>query len=267
MVGSNTIIKDISEIYEARKKIEKQALIELQLAELKKLEKAKDEFASMMTHELKTPLAPIFGHCEMLKEPGLLGGLNPVQLDAVNKISQNAHRLEQLIADVLEAQKLGMGSMKFDKEEFDVTKFMAEIHNDYIQLMKEKQIKIVNYTDEKLTLRSDKNRIRQVIDNLVLNSADFMPEKDGEISIGAVRVDEKIVFHVKDNGIGIPEDELDKIFVKFYQVDTSHTRKHLGTGLGLAVCKGIVEGLGGKVWVESELGKGTNFYFSMPQEK
>ena len=266
LIGSNTIIKDISEIYEARKKIERQAIIELQLAELKKLETAKDEFASMMTHELKTPLAPIFGHCEMLKEPGLLGGLNPVQLDAVNKISQNARRLEQLIADVLEAQRLEMGSMKFDKEEFDVTKFMAEVHNDYIQIMKEKQIKIVNYTEEKLTLRSDKNRIRQVIDNLVLNSADFMPEKDGEISIGAVRVDDKIVFHVKDNGIGIPEDELDKIFVKFYQVDTSHTRKHQGTGLGLAVCNGIVEGLGGKIWVESELGKGTGFYFSIPEK-
>ena len=267
LIGSNTIIKDISEIYEARKKIERQAVMELQLAELKKLEKAKDEFASMMTHELKTPLAPIFGHCEMLKEAGLLGNLNPVQLDAVNKISQSARRLERLIGDVLEAQRLGMGSMKFDKEEFDVTKFMTEIHNDYVQLMKEKQIKIINYTEENLILWSDKNRIRQVIDNLVLNSADFMPNKDGEIAMGAVRVDDRIVFHVKDNGIGIPKDQLDKIFVKFYQVDTSHTRKHPGTGLGLAVCKGVVEGLGGKIWIESELGKGTSVYFSIPKNE
>lgn len=267
LIGSNTIIKDIAEIYEARKKIEKQAVMELQLVELKKLEKAKDEFASMMTHELKTPLAPIFGHCEMLKEPGLLGNLSPVQLEAVNKISQSARRLERLIGDVLEAQRLGMGNMKFDKEEFDVTKFMAEIHNDYIQLMKEKQIRIINYTEENLTLKSDKNRIRQVIDNLMLNSADFTPNKDGEISIGAVRVDDNVVFHIKDNGIGIPEDQLDKIFVKFYQVDTSHTRKHPGTGLGLAVCKGVVEGLGGKIWIESEVGKGTSVYFSIPENE
>lgn len=267
LIGSSIIIKDISEIYEARKKIERQAVMELQLAELKKLEKAKDEFVSMMTHELKTPLTPIFGYCDMLKEPGLLGNLNPVQLNSVNRISQSSRRLGRLIEEILEAQRLGMGNMKFDKQEFDVTKLMTEIHNDYTQLMKEKQIKIINYTEEKLTLKSDRNRIRQVIDNMVLNSTDFMPEKDGEISIGAVRVEGEIVFHVKDNGTGIPQDELDKIFVKFYQVDTSHTRKHSGTGLGLAICKGIVEGLGGKIWVESELGKGTSFYISIPHEK
>ena len=266
LIGSSTIIKDISEIYEARKKIERQAVMELQLAELKKLEKAKDEFISMMTHELKTPLTPIFGYCDMLKEQGLLGNLNPAQLNSVNRISQSASRLGRLTEEILEAQRLGMGNIKFDKQEFDVTKLMTEIHNDYTQLMKEKQIKIINYTEEKLTLKSDRNRIRQVIDNMVLNSTDFMPERDGEISIGAIRVDDGIVFHVKDNGIGIPQDELDKIFVKFYQVDISHTRKHPGTGLGLAVCKGIVEGLGGKIWVESELGKGTSFYFSIPQE-
>ena len=267
LIGSNIIIKDISEIYEARKKIERQTVMELQLAELKKLEKAKDEFVSMMTHELKTPLTPIFGYCDMLKEPGLLGNLNPVQLNSVNRISQSSRRLGRLIEEILEAQRLGMGNMKFDKHEFDVAKLMTEIYDDYIQFMKEKQIKIINYTEEKLTLKSDRNRIRQVIDNMVFNSTDFMPEKDGEISIGAVRVEGEIVFHVKDNGIGIPQDELDKIFAKFYQVDTSHTRKHSGTGLGLAICKGIVEGLGGKIWVESELGKGTSFYFSIPHEK
>ena len=267
LIGSSIIIKDISEIYEARKKIERQTVMELQLAELKKLEKAKDEFVSMMTHELKTPLTPIFGYCDMLKEPGLLGNLNPVQLNSVNRISQSSRRLGRLIEEILEAQRLGMGNMKFDNQEFDVTKLMIEVYNDYIPLMKEKQIKIINYTEEKLTLKSDRNRIRQVIDNMVFNSTDFMPEKDGEISIGAVRVEGEIVFHVKDNGIGIPQDELDKIFAKFYQVDTSHTRKHSGTGLGLAICKGIVEGLGGKIWVESELGKGTSFYFSIPHEK
>jgi len=267
LIGSSIIIKDISEIYEARKKIERQTVMELQLAELKKLEKAKDEFVSMMTHELKTPLTPIFGYCDMLKEPGLLGNLNPVQLNSVNRISQSSRRLGRLIEEILEAQRLGMGNMKFDKHEFDVAKLMTEIYDDYIQFMKEKQIKIINYTEEKLTLKSDRNRIRQVIDNMVFNSTDFMPEKNGEISIGAVRVEDEIVFHVKDNGTGIPQEELDKIFAKFYQVDTSHTRKHSGTGLGLSICKGIVEGLGGKIWVESELGKGTSFYFSIPHEK
>ncbi|MGI0023138.1 MAG: PAS domain S-box protein, partial [Nitrososphaeraceae archaeon] len=101
LIGSNTVIKDISEIYEARKKLERQAVMELQLAELKKLEKAKDEFISMMTHELKTPLTPILGYCDMLKEPGLLGNLNPVQQNSVNRISQSARRLARQIGEVL----------------------------------------------------------------------------------------------------------------------------------------------------------------------
>jgi len=267
LIGSNTIIKDISAVYEAKKRIEKEALMELQFAELKKLDKLKDEFASMITHELKSPLTPIMGRCDMLKTPGLLGNLNALQLDSVNKIHKNARRLERLIRDVLEAQKLEMGRVKFNKNKIDVTEFMTEIHRDYLPLMKEKQIDSINSTEEKLILISDENRIRQVIDNLVLNSADFTPAKQGKIEIGARSEDSKIVFYVKDNGAGIPKEMQPIMFKKFYQADTSLTRKHAGTGLGLVVCKGIIEGLGGKIWFESQPGTGTSFFFTIPKEK
>jgi PAS domain S-box-containing protein len=267
LIGSNTIIKDMSEIYEARKKIESEAIMRLQFEEIKKLEKLKDEFASMITHELKSPLTPIMGHCEMLKEPGLLGDLNQTQLDSVNKIHKNTRRLERLIRDVLEAQKLEMGRMKFDKEKFNVTEFMTEIHREYLPLMKEKQIDFVDSTEEKLILTSDKDRIRQVIDNLVLNSADFTNKKDGKIEIGARNEDDKVVFYVKDNGTGIPKGMQPDMFKKFFQADTSFTRKHLGTGLGLAVCKGIIESLGGEIWFESQSGIGTSFYFTLLKEQ
>ena len=265
LIGSNTIIKDISEIYEARKRKEREALMELQLAEIKKLDKLKDEFASMITHELKSPLTPVMGYCQMLQKPGLLGNLNSGQLDAANKIYQNAHRLEHLIRDVLEAQKLEMGRMKFNKKEFDATEFMAGIHNEYLSLVKEKEINFVDSTEEKLNLTSDINRIRQVFDNLILNAIDFTPEKKGKIEIGARSEDGKVVFYVKDNGTGIPKDTQSTMFRKFYQVDTSLTRKHAGTGLGLVVCKGIVEGLGGTIWFESQSGLGTSFYFTIPK--
>src|SRR5713226_313885 len=266
LIGSNNIIRDISEIYEARKKREKDAIVELQLAEVKKMEKLKDEFASMMTHELKTPLTPIMGHCEMLKEPGLLGDLNQVQLDSINKISENALRLERLIGDVMLAQRLEIGQMNFDKQKFEVTKLMSEIHNDYSQTMKEKQIEFVNSTREDLSLWSDKNRVREVIDNLIQNAVDFTPKNNGRIEIGARSEDSKVVFYVKDNGIGIPKEVQPIMFKKFYQVDASHRRKHTGSGLGLVICKGIVEGLGGGIWFESEPGKSTSFYFSIPEE-
>jgi PAS domain S-box-containing protein len=266
LIGSNTIIKDMSETYEARKKIESEAIMRLQFEEIKKMEKLKDEFASMITHELKSPLTPIMGRCEMLKEPGLLGDLNSLQLDSVNKIYKNARRLERLVRDVLESQKLEMGRMKFDKEKIDVAEFMTEIHKEYLPLMKEKQIDFVDSTEEKLILTSDKDRIRQVIDNLVLNAADFTNKKEAKIEIGARNEDNKVVFYVKDNGTGIPKEMQPDMFKKFFQADTSLTRKHPGTGLGLVVCKGIVEGLGGKIWFESQSEIGTSFYFTLPKE-
>jgi len=266
LVGCNTIIKDISEIYAARKTLEKDTIMELQLAEIKKMEKLKDEFASMMTHELKTPLTPIMGHCEMLKEPALLGDLNQTQLDSINKIYENANRLGQLIGDVMLAQRLEVGQMNFDKQKFEVTKFMGEIHNDYSQVMKEKQINFVNSTEENLSIWSDKNRVRQVIDNLVQNAMDFTPKNGGRIEIGARNENSKVVFYVKDNGIGIPKEKQTIMFKKFYQVDASHRRRHTGTGLGLVICKGIIEGLGGDIWFESEPEKSTVFYFRIPVE-
>src|SRR5207245_5428842 len=181
LIGCNNIIRDISEIYEARKKREKDATMELQVSEIRKMEKLKDEFASMMTHELKTPLTPIMGHCEMLKEPGLLGDLNQIQLDSINKISENALRLQRLIGDVMLAQRLEIGQMNFDKQKFEVTKLMSEVHNDYSKIMNEKQIKFVNSTQENLSLWSDKNRVREVIDNLIQNEVDFTPKNNGRI--------------------------------------------------------------------------------------
>ena len=266
LIGCNNIIRDISEIYEGRKKQEKDAIMELQVSEIRKMDKLKNEFASMMTHELKTPLTPIMGHCEMLKEPGLIGDLNQDQLDSINKIAENALRLERLIGDVMLAQRLEIGQMNFDKQKFEVTKLMSEIHNDYSQTMKEKQIEFVNSTREDLSLWSDKNRVRQVVDNLIQNAVDFTPKNGGRIEIGAKSEDSKVIFYVKDNGMGIPMEVQPIMFKKFYQVDASHRRKHKGSGLGLVICKGIVEGLGGGIWFESEPGKSTSFYFSIPLE-
>jgi PAS domain S-box-containing protein len=265
LIGSNTIIKDISDIYEARKKEEREALVQIQFEEVKKLEKLKDEFSSMMTHELKTPLTPIMGRCEMLKEPGLLGNLNEQQLDSVNKIQQNARRFDWLIRNILDAQKLEIRKMRFDKERIDISELMAETYSDYLPLLSEKEINFVNSTEQKLVITSDKLRIRQVIENLIQNAADFTP-KGGRIEISAKDKAEKVLFSVSDNGEGISSENQSTMFKKFFQADTSLTRKHAGMGLGLVVCKGIVEGLGGEIWFESKPGIGTNFYFTIPKE-
>jgi len=101
-------------------------------------------------------------------------------------------------------------------------------------------------------------------ETLIRNAVDFVPSKNGKIEVATRRESEKMIFHVKDNGIGISKDKQHYIFKKFYQVDTSHRRQHGGTGLGLVICKGIVQSLGGEIWFESEPGTRTEFSFSIP---
>jgi len=266
LIGSNTVIKDITKLYESRKKAEKSLVMEIQLKELKKLERLKNEFASMITHELKTPLAAIKGHCDILKELSSNHNLTIDEVDSVNEIDQSATRLDRLIGDVLDAQKLEMDRMNFSYQTFDLKEFMMDVEGSFAKILEEKQLKIVNHTKEKLNVYSDKYRIRQVIDNLILNAADFVPPKTGLIEIGVKHKQDKVEFYVKDNGSGIPTEMHPIMFKKFYQVDTSPTRKHPGTGLGLVVCKGIVERLGGKIWFQTGTDKGTTFSFTIPMK-
>ena len=231
----------------------------------KEVSKLKDEFASMITHELKTPLTPIQGYCEMLKEPEMLGKLNSAQLNAVDEIQKNAKQLERLIADVLDAQKLDMKKVKYNYNKFQVDEYMTGIYDMYLPYMKEKNIEFVNTTSTNLTLKSDPHRLEQALGNLIKNAVDFV-KVNGRIEIGATNEGPKIIFYVIDNGIGMSQEHQQHLFKRFYQVDTSLIRKHGGTGLGLSISLGIVRGLGGKIRFESQLGIGTRFYISIPIE-
>lgn len=232
---------------------------------LKQTDKQKEEFASMVTHELKTPLSPIMIYCELLRDKRQ-GGLSADQLDSVNEIYSNAMRLERLIGDILDAQKLAMNTMIFNNQKIATAKLLDKVMKDVSVTRDGKQAQFVNSNSSRSTILADEDRIIQTMENLIRNAVDFVPEKDGRIEIGARDKDSKVIFYVKDNGIGIPKDKQKNLFKKFYQVDTSHTRKHAGTGLGLVICKVIVERLGGSIWFESEQGKGANFYFSIPKE-
>ncbi|MGA9841602.1 MAG: sensor histidine kinase [Nitrososphaeraceae archaeon] len=231
------------------------------------VEKQKDEFASMVTHELKSPLTPIIGWCQTLKNPKLIGQLNSKQLNAVDVIQRNAKRLLQLVGDILDVQKLDLNKMKFDSQPVDVDDLLNYMYNNLQNVMAQKNIKQINSTKEQLTVRSDKNRIEQVLNNLILNAVDFVPSEGGKIEYGAQSKGDEVLFYVKDNGTGISPEKQKNLFHKFYQIDTSVTRKHGGSGLGLAISKGIIESLGGKIWIESELGKGASFYFTIPNDR
>ena len=114
---------------------------------------------------------------------------------------------------------------------------------------------------------SDSDRIAEVFSNLICNALSFLPENNPTLEMGAEDNSNFVTFYVKDNGVGMSEEQQENIFKKFYQVDTSSKRKKEGSGLGLAICEGIVKALGGKMWVESKLGEGTTFYFDLPKAK
>jgi len=235
--------------------------------ELKNKEKLKEEFLSMVSHELKTPLTPIFGYAGALKIEQIMGPISKKQLKSVNKIISNAKKLQRLISDIFDAQKLDLGEMKFDYEQFSVDKLITDVIEDIKFIAEDKKIQIVPSVKEGITIKSDKNRLIQVLGNLINNAIDFISQEGGVIRLSAKEVNNSIVFSVEDNGKGIPKDLQKNLFQKFYQVDSSETREHRGSGLGLTICKGIVEHLGGKIWLESEVGKGSEFFIRIPKDR
>lgn len=228
---------------------------------LQEVDKAKEEFSAMITHELKTPLVPITVYCKMLKKQ-LLGNINKEQLEAVETIDKNAKRLETLIGDIMDARKLDLDKMKFHEENMMLDELFDNLNSDYKDALQQKGKQFATFIPIKgLSIKTDKSRLRQVFDNLISNAIKFTREKDGKIEVGFKNEDIRIIFYVKDNGIGIPKDRQNELFKKFYQIDITERRNAGGTGLGLAISKGIIEKLGGRIWVESDGTNGSVFYF------
>ena len=238
-----------------------------QLLEIKTINKAKEEFSAMISHELKTPITPIMMWADALREPAMLGNLTSEQKNAVNKISESAEQLKQLVGDMFDAYKLDLHKIAFVYEPLLVNKTIHEIINTFQTHAKRKNISIATPLSETIEIKSDARRIQQVLKNLINNAIDFVEKDKGLITVNAVDHDDSVLFSIKDNGVGISKENITQLFKKFYQIDKSYTREHGGSGLGLTISKGIVEGLGGKIWVESKLGEGTEFYFTIPKER
>lgn len=267
----NTNIKEIHELNEnfqsMGQKVEKTISVQKEYVEkLKEIDRKKVEFSSMVSHELKTPLVPILGYVQMLQKQELMGELNKQQLDAVDEIYSSALKLQRLIGDILTTQKLDLGKLEFNQENINISELLNSIIKDFDPITSQKKIQMTIDVPENIVIFSDKDRINQVFSNLIKNAIDFVESKKGEITIGAQNEKNRVKFFVKDNGVGISENNQKEIFKKFYQIDTSTSRKRNGSGLGLAICKGIIEGLGGKIWVESKENVGTVFYFEIPKQ-
>jgi len=237
--------------------------INLMINRLNKLELKKEELLAIITHELKTPLSTMLGFAQMLDNQKILGMLNPNQQKSIKIINRNVSDLKKMIVDLLDSQKIDLEKMRFEYTYVDVTKLMEECESHHQNQLREKQIQFVNSTKEKISVTTDRDRLLQVFEHLILNAIDFVPKEGGKIEIVAQTKDDDVIFYVKDNGIGISSERQKDIFKK--EFSKIITRTHGGTGLGLSICKGIINGLEGKIWVESVPNKGATFYFSIPK--
>jgi len=230
----------------------------------KDTEKQLGEDFEILPKEVRAPLVPILGYCEMLLNPKF-GQLDADQKEAVVEIQQNSVKTSTLINDFWTAQQLEIGEMKYYFEDINVNDFIKQEMENLDPLMVQKKIEFTKSIQPELTIKVDKSVLAEVFANLVENAVAFVPDTGGKIQITGKSEDGFVQFSVVDNGPGIPKDGIGSLLKKFYQIDTSHTRKHGGAGLGLTICRGYVEGMGGKIWVESEVGKGTTFFFTIPK--
>jgi len=233
-------------------------------SELEESIRTKEELVAMISHDLNTPLSPIVMCSEML-ESVTTGPLNEKQERMVKTIQRCADRMDKLIHDIHDTYKLELKSLQLEKADINLENLIDECAELIIPLIAEKQIELKTEINTHKRIYADKNRLVQVITNLVKNSIDFVGETNGRITIRVEEHDSSnILFSVGDNGVGIKPEVAEKIFDKFYKEPSSQDRKYGGSGLGLAICKGIVEEHGGKIWVDTSNHNGSLIKFTIP---
>jgi len=239
---------------------EQRALAEADVA--RQLNALTSAFINSVSHELRTPLTSIMGYAEFL-EDRIEGELSLQQGEFVKQIQRGVRRLKHLVDDLLDAARLDAGTFKLTKQEADLSREVREIVESLRPQVEEAQVRLeVEVADEPLVARFDTQRVEQILINLLFNAIKFTPS-GGEIRVRACREGDCLRCEVADTGIGIPPGDIPKLFQRFHQLEGG-LRKTEGTGLGLSICKALVDAHGGAIGVESEPGKGSTFWFTLP---
>ncbi len=232
---------------------------------LVKLDKIKDEFLANTSHELRTPLNGILGITEAILK-GSEGEINESQKQSLALIAGSSRRMTNLVNDILDYSKLKHGDIRLNIKPIQVDGLILTVVNVFQQSSKSKENKILaNLPLGMPAVLADENRVVQILYNLIGNATKFTTR--GYIEVSAKVTGAVLEIAICDTGEGIPEEKLNDIFKPFEQMDTSITRKHGGTGLGLSITKQLVELQGGKIWVKSAPGKGSQFIFTLPIAK
>ena len=231
--------------------------------ELTHLDELKSDFMATMSHELRTPLTSIIGYSDMLLS-GMTGRLDEKQTSFIDSILKNGETLLNLINDILDLTKIEAGKLELRREAVDLRAALLGVLPVIKPRAAEKRIKVSTFLPTDLPqVDADAGKLNQILLNLLTNGIKYTPD-NGSVSVEARRSDGYVDIWVTDTGMGIAKEDQDRIFQRFTQIDSSTTRAQGGTGLGLAIAKELVELHGGQIRVQSRLGKGSSFIFSVP---
>jgi len=225
-------------------------------------ERVKTAFLQNMSHEIRTPLNGILGFADLL----LLGSLPEGKVEQYARIIlSSGRRLKELLDNIIDYSRLEAGTLELNMADFIPCKLMQHVQEGYADYSAKSGIEVrlvCSAETQGKTFRGDETKLRQVFDNLVGNSFKF--SKKGSIILSCNKQESELVFSVEDMGCGIPAEQMSHIFDRFYQVDIALNRGFEGAGMGLAICRALLTLMGGRIWAESEVGKGTVVYFSIP---
>lgn len=223
----------------------------------------KSAFLANMSHELRTPMNAIIAFSNFLREPNLNEDKKTEYLDHINIAGDS---LLRIIDDIIDIAKIEAKQLKIFIQPTNISRTIVELHKAYKELLTDHKKKInFNISIDSnfcYIINTDSQRLKQILSNLIENAIKYTDR--GEISIGFIPTETSVTFFVRDTGLGIPKDKLEHIFERFYQLNYLHDRKTSGTGLGLAISKNLTELLGGKIWVDSNEGKGSTFMVRIP---
>jgi signal transduction histidine kinase len=229
---------------------------------LKQKEKANlynSEFLASISHKIRTPLTGILGFNSLMTSDD---NLTKSQTENLKLIEKSGERLLLLLEDILEISAIEARKIVINQNTFRADELKRNIESTFEYMLKENNVSLVFELNGVETIYSDVLRINQILLNLVGNAIKF--SINGTVAIKIKKTENEFIFNVVDNGKGINKDNSDKIFGSFYVGENSSNKKYHGTGLGLPICKRLVELLGGKIWFESEIEKGASFYFTIP---
>jgi len=268
--GYQGIARDITSQMQAEKEIREQSEelkklneeLKKKNKELEEINRLKSQFISNVSHELRTPLNGVLGYAELLRD-GIYGTVNDEQQKALQNIIASGNHLLDLINEILDFSRLQNGRMKFYKEVCSIYNIIDAVEATVKPMLQNLPIELnIQLSPDLPDVYVDSQKIYQVFINIVGNAMKFTQK--GEIEIRGRLEGSEILFSVRDTGIGIAKEDIPLIFEEFRQLDGSNTRRYGGTGIGLSLAKQLLESHNGRIWVESDVGKGSTFYFTLP---